>query len=133
MTLPKRARRVRGRGAAPNQYIMEIDALEERVARLLAHMEEQLETWDRKPMVDALMALRGLSLRALRPRFAERGRQRLAVQVVTAMTLIAELGDLDRFIPSGFAVRLRIKKWAMRRRASSWATSASCPTRTANQ
>jgi len=60
------------------EYIMEIDAAEERVARLYAHMEKQLETWDRKPMVDALMALRGF-------------------QVVTAMTLIAELGDLDRF------------------------------------
>ena len=57
---------------------MEIDALEERVARLFAHMEEQLELWDREPMVRALMALRGF-------------------QIVTAMTLIAELGDLDRF------------------------------------
>lgn len=69
---------MRSRGAAPNQYIMEIDALEERVARLFAHMEEQLELWDREPMVRALMALRGF-------------------QIVTAMTLIAELGDLDRF------------------------------------
>ena len=60
------------------EYIMEIDALEERVARLFAHMEEQLELWDREPMVRALMALRGF-------------------QIVTAMTLIAELGDLDRF------------------------------------
>jgi transposase len=60
------------------EYIMEIDALEERVARLLAHMEEQLETWDREPMVRALMGLRGF-------------------QIITAMTLIAELGDLDRF------------------------------------
>ena len=60
------------------EYIMEIDALEQRVARLYAHMEEQLETWHRKPMVDALMSLRGF-------------------KVVTAMTVIAELGDLDRF------------------------------------
>ena len=60
------------------EYIMEIDALEERVARLLEHMKEQIESWDRRPMVDALMALRGF-------------------QIVTAMTLIAELGDLDRF------------------------------------
>ena len=65
-------------GAATNQSIMEIDAAEGRVARLYAHMEEQLESWERKPMVDALMALRGF-------------------QVVTAMTIIAELGDLDRF------------------------------------
>ncbi len=58
---------------------MEIDSLEERVARLFAHMEEKLETWiARKPMVRALMALRGF-------------------QVVTAMTTVAELGDLDRF------------------------------------
>ena len=64
---------MRSRGAATNQSIMEIDALEKRVARLYAHMEEQLETWHRKPMVDALMALRGLSLlrRALRPGFAK--------------------------------------------------------------
>ena len=41
MTLRRRARRVRIRGAAPNQYIIEIDALEKRVARLYAHMEEQ--------------------------------------------------------------------------------------------
>ncbi|MCP5091006.1 MAG: IS110 family transposase [Gammaproteobacteria bacterium] len=60
------------------EYIMEIDALEERVARLLEHMKEQLETWNREPMVRALMSLRGF-------------------QIVTAMTLIAELGDLDRF------------------------------------
>jgi transposase len=60
------------------EYIMEIDALEQRVARLLAHMQEQLATWHRKPMVDALMSLRGF-------------------QIVTAMTVIAELGDLDRF------------------------------------
>jgi len=60
------------------EYIMEIDAAEERVARLLAHMEEQLANWDREPMVRALMALRGF-------------------QIVTAMTLVAELGDLDRF------------------------------------
>jgi len=69
---------VRSRGAATNQYIMEIDALEKRVARLYPHMEEQLETWHRKPMVDALMSLRGF-------------------QIVTGMTVIAELGDLDRF------------------------------------
>ena len=60
------------------EYIMEIDAAEERVARLYAHMEEQLESWDRAPMVRALMSLRGF-------------------QVITAMTLVAELGDLDRF------------------------------------
>ena len=69
---------MRSREAASNQYIMEISALEERVARLFTHMEEQLETWAREPMVRALMSLRGF-------------------QVVTAMTLIAELGDLDRF------------------------------------
>ena len=81
------------------EYIMEIDALEERVARLTRHMDEQLEAWGRKPMVDALMGLRGLSLlrRALRPGFARECHQWLAVQVVTAMTIIAELGDLDRF------------------------------------
>jgi transposase len=41
-------------------------------------MRDQLEGWERKPYVDALMAFRGF-------------------QVVAAMTEVAELGDLSRF------------------------------------
>ena len=60
------------------EYIMAIDAAEERVKRLEAHMKEQLKDWDRAPYVEALMAFRGF-------------------QVVAAMTIVAELGDLSRF------------------------------------
>ena len=61
------------------EYIMEIDALEERVARLVDHMEEQLESWERAGHRRA-------------PSWPCAG-----FQIITAMTLIAELGDLDRF------------------------------------
>ena len=60
------------------EYLMAIDAAEERVKRLERHMEDQLEHWDRKPYVDALMAFRGF-------------------KTVAAMTMISELGDLSRF------------------------------------
>jgi transposase len=60
------------------EYIIAIDAAVERVARLGAHMEGVLETWERKPYVDALVALRGF-------------------QTVAAMTVVSELGDLSRF------------------------------------
>jgi transposase len=60
------------------EYIMAVDAANERVARLEESMERQLDQWDAKPYVEALMAFRGF-------------------QVVAAMTIIAELGDLSRF------------------------------------
>jgi transposase len=60
------------------EYIMAVEAARERVARLEAHMETQLDDWDRKPYVTALMAFRGF-------------------RVVAAMTIISELGDLSRF------------------------------------
>ena len=69
---------MRSREAAPNQYIMEIDAGVQRVARIEEHMKEQLEQWERRPFVKALMAMRG---------FKE----------VAAMTEVSELGDLSRF------------------------------------
>lgn len=60
------------------EYIMALDAAEQRVSRLEEHMKTQIETWDRKPFVDALMAFRGF-------------------KTVAAMTIISELGDLSRF------------------------------------
>ena len=57
---------------------MAIDAGVERVRRLQEHMERLLETWARKPYVEALMGFRGFA-------------------TVSAMTLVAELGDLSRF------------------------------------
>ena len=61
-----------------NQYIMAIDAGVQRVERLVAHMEDILAKWDRKPFVDALKCFRGF-------------------QTVAAMITISELGDLSRF------------------------------------
>jgi transposase len=60
------------------EYIMAIDTGVERVARIAQHMKDQLEGWERKPYVDALMGFRGF-------------------QVVAAMTEVSELGDLCRF------------------------------------
>lgn len=60
------------------EYIMAVDAGNERVKRLKEHMKQQLESWERRPYVDALMAFRGF-------------------QMVAAMTEVAELGDLSRF------------------------------------
>ena len=78
MTLRRRARRVRSREAASNQYIQAIDAGVERVRRLETHMERLLADWDLRPYVEALMAQRGFAM-------------------VAAMTTVAELGDLSRF------------------------------------
>lgn len=60
------------------EYIMAVDSAEERVNRLENHMKEQLDQWEAKPYVEALMAFRGFD-------------------VVAAMTEVAELGDLTRF------------------------------------
>ena len=61
-----------------DEYLFAIDAGIERVARLAEKLKELLENWEWKPVVEALMALRGF-------------------QEVAAMTTIAELGDLRRF------------------------------------
>jgi len=73
MTLPDEAHQI-----VLEEYIMAVDAGVERVRRLAAHMVSVLETWERKPHVDALVALRGF-------------------QTVAAMTVVSELGDLSRF------------------------------------
>lgn len=73
MTLPDKAHQI-----VLEEYILAVDAGVERVARLVAHMGHVLETWGRKPGVEALVALRGF-------------------QTVAAMTVVSELGDLSRF------------------------------------
>lgn len=64
--------------AVLEEYLMGNQAAQERVGRLEAHMRSELENWNRKPMVDALMSLRGF-------------------QLISAMTIVAELGDPHRF------------------------------------
>jgi len=60
------------------EYRQAVGEAEERVARLTESLHQQVEGWRMKPVVDALVSLRGIEL-------------------VTAVTLIAELGDLTRF------------------------------------
>lgn len=60
------------------EYIHAINDATERLARLTQAMEDALPAWKRAPVVRALMSLRG-------------------VQVLTGMTLVAEVGDFNRF------------------------------------
>jgi transposase len=60
------------------EYVQGVDAGVERVARLETRMRELLEEWEWKPVVVALMAMKGF-------------------QLVAAMITISELGDLTRF------------------------------------
>jgi len=60
------------------EYIHAINDATERLARLTQAVEDALPGWKRAPVVRALMSLRG-------------------VQVLTAMTLVAEVGDFNRF------------------------------------
>lgn len=60
------------------EYFDVVKDAQRRVAGLTEHMRQALETWSMRPVVEALMALRGISL-------------------VTAMTTLAELGDITRF------------------------------------
>jgi transposase len=60
------------------EYKLAVTMATDRVLRLTRAMEAQLPTWKWKDVVAALMTLRG-------------------IQVINAMTLIAELGDLTRF------------------------------------
>ena len=60
------------------EYIHAIDDAAGRVARLTQAVEDALPGWKWEPVVQALMCLRGF-------------------QVLTAMTLVAEVGDLRRF------------------------------------
>lgn len=60
------------------EYIDTVKEGQARVAGLEAQMRAALEGWSLRPVVQALMALRG-------------------VELITAMTVLAELGDLTRF------------------------------------
>ena len=57
------------------EYVDTVMEARRRVAGLEGQMREVLEQWSLRPIVEALIALRG-------------------VDVVTAMTVLAELGDL---------------------------------------
>ena len=60
------------------EYIHAINDATERLARLTQAVEDALPGWKRAPVVRALMSLRG-------------------VQALTGMTLVAEVGDFNRF------------------------------------
>lgn len=60
------------------EYIDTTKAAQRRVGGLETQMREALAGWSLRPVVEALMALRGISL-------------------ITAMTTLAELGDITRF------------------------------------
>ena len=60
------------------EYLDAVKQTEERVRSLKKELERALSNWSLKPVVESLMALRG-------------------VQLVTAMSLVTELGDISRF------------------------------------
>jgi transposase len=60
------------------EYLEAVKHTQRQVAGLEGQMREALESWSLRPMVEGLMALRGVSL-------------------ITAMTTLAELGDITRF------------------------------------
>ena len=60
------------------EYVDTVTEARHRVAGLEGQMREALERWSLRPVVEGLIALRG-------------------VDVVTAMTVLAELGDITRF------------------------------------
>jgi transposase len=60
------------------EYIRAIDQHAERVVRIEQQMEEFAASWRLKPVVESFQALRG-------------------VQKLTALTVVAELGDITRF------------------------------------
>ena len=60
------------------EYLQAIDAATERIERLETHMRALLEEWHLKPVVLALMGLRGY-------------------QTVAAMITVSEIGDIHRF------------------------------------
>lgn len=60
------------------ELISQIDQLEERIARIETHMELMCADWGRKPVVDAMMALRGFRL-------------------IASMMVVSEIGDFVRF------------------------------------
>jgi transposase len=64
--------------AVLEEYLQAIDAATERIQRIETHMHTLLEEWHMRPVVKALMALKGF-------------------QTVAAMIVVSELGDIHRF------------------------------------
>ena len=60
------------------EYVKAVEEATLRVIRITEHIRHLVAHWERLPLVQALQALRGM-------------------QLVTAATLVAELGDLSRF------------------------------------
>lgn len=73
LTLPHAAMKV-----VLEEYLQAIDAAGERIERLEVHMKALLEDWHMRPVVLALMGLRGY-------------------QTVAAMITVSEIGDIHRF------------------------------------
>ena len=73
VTLARAAQRI-----AFEEYVQAVSESSERVQRLTRAMEQQLEQWRWRPVVNALQACRG-------------------IQLIHAMRMVAELGDLSRF------------------------------------
>jgi transposase len=60
------------------EYIDTVQTASQRVARITQQIQQQVNQWRMRPVIDALQALRG-------------------VQLIVAATLVAELGDIARF------------------------------------
>ena len=73
VTLAQPAQRI-----AFEEYVQAVSESSERVQRLTRAMEQELEQWRWRPVVNALQACRG-------------------IQLIHAMRIVAELGDLSRF------------------------------------
>ena len=73
LTLAQPAQRI-----AFEEYVQAVSESSERVQRLTRAMEQQLQQWRWRPVVNALQACRG-------------------IQLIHAMRMVAELGDLSRF------------------------------------
>ncbi len=73
ITLPLSAQQI-----AFQEYVDAVHTATQRVDRLTEEIERHVEHWRMKPVVEAFQALRG-------------------VQMITAATLVAEVGDMSRF------------------------------------
>ncbi len=73
LSLPQPAQQI-----AFQEYLDAVTVASERVARLAQQIQAQVASWRMKPLVEALQVLRG-------------------VQLIVAVTVAAELGDLRRF------------------------------------
>lgn len=60
------------------EYINSVERIVKQVAAIRNEMDNSLKTWSLRPVVEALISLRG-------------------IDTVTAMTIMAELGDISRF------------------------------------